>query len=131
MTPDSQRALVERYLAAYNAFDIPGMLAVLDPEIEFTNLSQGTETARASGAAEFQALAEHAAALFERREQRVTSYAADGDRVTVGIAYEGVLASTLPPGLPAALQPGGVLRLTGTSTFHFRDDRIVRIVDES
>ena len=131
MTPDPHRQLVERYLAAYNAFDVDGMLATLDPAIEFENVADRVVTARASGLAEFRALAEQAAALFARREQRITSWTVEGARVVVGIAYEGVLASTLPPGLPPGMEPGATLRLTGRSTFHFRDGRIVRIVDES
>lgn len=131
MTTDPHRLLVERYLAAYNAFDVPGMLATLDPAIEFENVADRVVTARASGIAEFRALAEQAAALFARREQRITSWAPEGARVVVGIAYEGVLAATLPPGLPPEFEPGGTLRLAGRSTFHFRDGLIVRIVDES
>lgn len=129
--PDPHRLLVERYLAAYNAFDVDGMLATLDPAIEFENVVDRGVTARASGLAEFRALAEQAAGLFAQREQRITSWVAEGARVVVGIAYEGVLASTLPPGLPPGLEPGGTLKLTGRSTFHFRDGRIVHIVDES
>ena len=131
MTPDPHRALIDRYLIAYNALDVPGMLAVLDPRIEFENVSQGAVTARASGLAEFRALAERAAAMFQRRQQRITSYEADAESATVGIDYEGVLAATLPPGLPPTLQPGGVVRLRGKSTFRFRAGRIARIVDES
>lgn len=131
MTPDPHRLLVERYLAAYNAFDVDGMLATLDPAIEFENVAGRVVTARASGLAEFRALAEQAAALFAHREQRITSWAVEGARVVAGIAYEGVLASTLPPGLPPGMEPGATLRLSGRSTFHFRDGRIVRIVDES
>jgi ketosteroid isomerase-like protein len=137
MTHDSHRALVERYLAAYNAynaynaFDADGMLALLDPAVEFENASGGTVTARASGLAEFRALAEQAAALFARREQRLTDYAEAGAVAQVGIAYEGVLAATLPSGLPPGLEPGATIRLVGRSTFHVRDGRLARIVDES
>jgi ketosteroid isomerase-like protein len=131
MTPAAHRALIERYLAAYNAFDVGGMLSLLDPAVEFENVSGGAVTARSSGLAEFRALAEQAAALFAQREQRITDYAETGERATVGIAYEGVLASVLPPGLPAGFEPGATLRLAGRSTFHVRDGRIARIVDES
>ena len=131
MTQDPHRALVERYLAAYNAFDIPGMLETLTPDIAFENVAGGAVTSRVSGRDEFRVLAEQAAALFARREQRITGYDVAGETAVVGIAYEGVLAASLPPGLPPIFEPGGTLRLDGRSTFHFRDGRIARIVDES
>lgn len=126
---DPVRALIERYLAACGAFDVPAMLALLHPEITFENVSAGRVTARARGVDEFRALAEHAATLFTSREQTVRGYRATvapaGAIVDVG--YVGVLAADLGPELRA----GQVLRLTGRSTFAVRDGRIRRIVDES
>jgi len=127
MAADPHRALVERYLAAYNDFDIPGMLSVLDPAIEFRNLTNGAVTAAADGLEEFRKLAERAAELFRSRRQTVTSYVAVGDRAMAAVDYHGVLAADLSPELRA----GETLRLSGRSTFDFRDGRITRIVDES
>ncbi|HEY9515572.1 MAG TPA: nuclear transport factor 2 family protein [Gemmatimonadaceae bacterium] len=127
MPADPHRALVERYLNAYNSFDIPGMLSVLDPAIEFRNVTNGEITAAADGIEEFRKLAEHAAELFSSRRQTITSYAADGDRVTIAIDYHGVLAADLSPELRA----GDTLRLSGRSTFVVRDGRITSIIDES
>lgn len=124
---ERHRALVDRYLAAYNSFDVDGMLALLDPQVEFRNVAGGEVTARADGPDEFRLLAERAAALFSSRRQTVSSYVEDGDVATAGIDYEGVLAADMGPGLAA----GDTLRLKGRSTFHFRDGRIARIVDES
>jgi ketosteroid isomerase-like protein len=127
MAADPHRALVERYLTAYNDFDIPGMLAVLDPAVEFRNVANGEITATAEGIEEFRQLAEQGATLFRSRRQTVTDYAADGERATVGIDYVGVLAADLSPELRA----GETLRLSGRSTFVFRHGRIARIIDES
>ena len=124
---DSHRALIERYVAAYNALDVPGMLALLDPEVTFENVSGGQVTAAAHGREEFQALANHAATLFTSRCQTIRQYVATADGARVEIAYEGVLAADLGPELRA----GTTLRLTGQSTFAIRDGRIVRLVDES
>jgi ketosteroid isomerase-like protein len=63
-TEDPQHALIARYLAAYNAFDVPGMLALLHPDVTFENIASGQVTAAARGRDEFRALAEHAATLF-------------------------------------------------------------------
>jgi ketosteroid isomerase-like protein len=128
MTPvDSHRALVERYLAAYNAFDVPGMLALLHEDVTFENVAGGQVTASARGREEFRALAEHAATLFTSRRQTIREYRPTEEGAEVEIDYEGVLAADLGPELRA----GTTLRLAGRSAFTMRDARIVRLVDES
>jgi ketosteroid isomerase-like protein len=124
---DPHRALIERYLAAYNAFDVPGMLALLHPDVTFENVAGGEVTASASGRDEFRALAERAATLFASRRQTVRAYRSTGDGAEVDVDYEGVLAADLGPELRA----GATLRLAGRSAFAIRDGRIARIVDES
>jgi ketosteroid isomerase-like protein len=124
---DSRRALIERYIAAYNAFDVPGMLALLRPDVAFENVAGGRVTAAASGREEFRALAEHAATLFTSRRQAIREFVATADGAQVEIDYEGVLAADLGPDLRA----GTTLRLVGRSTFEIREGRIARIVDES
>lgn len=126
-TPDAHRALIERYLAAYNALDVPGMLAVLHDDVAFENLSAGQVTASAHGIGEFRTLAERAVTLFTSRRQTIRAYVPTGDGARIEIDYEAVLAADLGPGLGA----GETLRLRGRSTFGIRDGRIVRIVDES
>jgi ketosteroid isomerase-like protein len=124
---DAHRLLIERYVAAYNAFDVPGMLALLHPDVTFQNLSAGQVTASARGLEEFRQLAERAATLFSSRRQTVREYVPDGDGARVTIDYEGVLAADLGPDLRA----GETLRLVGHSTFRLRDGYIAHIVDES
>jgi ketosteroid isomerase-like protein len=124
---DPQRALVERYVAAYNAFDVPGMLSLLHPEVTFQNVAGGQVNATAHGIEEFRQLAERAVQLFSSRRQTIRRYAHDGDGAQIDIDYEGVLAADLGP----TLRAGGTLRLTGRSTFQFRDGLIIRIIDES
>ena len=126
-TNDPHRALIERYIAAYNACDVAGMLALLDPDVTFENVSGGQVTAATRGREEFRALAAHAATLFTSRRQTITQYASTADGAEVEIDYEGVLAADLGPELRA----GATLRLVGRSTFAIRNGRIARIVDES
>lgn len=126
-TDDPHRPLIERYVAAYNAFDVPGMLALLDPEVTFENVAGGQVTATAAGLAEFRALAERAASLFTSRRQTIRRYVSEPTGARVQIDYEGVLGADLGP----ALRAGDTLRLSGRSTFEVRGGRIARIVDES
>ena len=128
MLPDDpHRALIERYVAAYNAFDVPGMLALLHPDVTFQNVAAGEVTAQAHGLDEFRELAERAATLFASRRQTIRRYVPEGEGASIEIDYEGVLAADLGP----ALRAGDTLRLTGRSTFRVRDGRIASIVDES
>jgi ketosteroid isomerase-like protein len=123
----AHRAVVDRYLAAYNAFDVDGIVAAMHPDVEFEDVSSGRVTTSARGREELRALAERAVTLFRSRRQTIRDYAEDGDTARITIDYEGVLAADLGPGLRA----GDTLRLTGRSTFTLRDGLIVRLVDES
>lgn len=119
--------LVERYIAAYNRFDVDGMLALLAPGIRFENHAGGQLTAQADGIDGFRQLAEHAATLFREREQRVTARRSEAGRVVVEIAYRGVLAADIADGPKG----GSVLEMAGRSEFAFADGRISLIVDRS
>ena len=127
MREDEKRSLIERYLAAYNALDIDGMMAVIHPDVKFKNVSNGEVNASASGVDEFRKLAEQSKGLFLARKQTVMKFWAKDDQATVEVAYEGVLASDLPTGMKA----GETLRLSGRSEFTFRGGKIYRITDIS
>lgn len=119
--------LINRYLTAYNAFDVDGMLALLAPAVRFENYSGDNLTAAATGIGEFRQLAEQAKALFAQREQRITAIESRDDVLIAGIAYRGCLAADIPDG-PRA---GTVLDLSGCSEFSFEDGLIGKIVDRS
>ena len=127
MMTDPQRTLIDRYVAAYNAFDVAGMLAVLHPDVRFRNVSNGRETAATDGRDEFRALAKRGLEIFRSRRQTIREYYSDGERAWITVDYQGVLAKDLGPGLAA----GDTLRLTGRSAFAFRDGLIVDLLDES
>ena len=127
MMIDPQRTLIDRYVAAYNAFDVAGMLAVLHPDVRFRNVSNGQETAATDGRDEFRALAKRGLEIFRSRRQTIREYYTDGERAWITVDYQGVLAKDLGPGLTA----GDTLRLTGRSAFGFRDGLIVDLLDES
>ena len=127
MNEDNKQSLIERYLEAYNTFDIEGMMSVIHPDIEFKNVNGGEVNATASGADEFRKLAEQSKGLFSMRKQTITSFETKDDQAFIGIDYEGVLASDFPNGMKA----GEILRLNGRSEFAFRDGKIYRITDIS
>jgi ketosteroid isomerase-like protein len=121
----SQRELIERFIAAYNAFDIEGMVAHLSPDVRFENYSGDNLTAATNGITEFRQLAEESKSLFSEREQRISSIQFDGRTAIVTIEYRGRFAVDVPNG-PRA---GEVIELRGTSEYSFRDGRITKIID--
>ena len=127
MNTDEKRSLIDRYIAAYNSFDLDGMLAVLHPDVEFRNVTGGEVNVSTSGAEEFQRVAEQSKGMFVSRHQEITRFQSSTDTAGADIRYEGVLACDLPNGTKA----GETLRLEGRSEFRFRDGRIDRIIDYS
>jgi len=127
MIEAGQKDLIDRYLAAYGAFDIEGMLAQLDPDIRFENYSGGQLTAFATGMEEFRRLAEQSKGLFSEREQRVTDLVQSGATLVAEIAWRGRIAADIPGGPPA----GTLLEMRGRSEFAFGPGGITSIVDRS
>jgi hypothetical protein len=127
MDDEAKRALIERYIEAYNTFDVEGMLALIDTEIEFKNVSGGQVDATANGLDEFRPLAEQARGLFTSRRQTMTRFEANDTGVSIEVTFEGVPALDLPNGMKS----GQTLRLKGRSEFAFRDGKICRIMDIS
>ena len=127
MDAHAKRSVIERYIDAYNAFDVDGMLSVIHPDIEFKNVSGGEVNATASGVDEFRQLAEYSKKLFSSRKQTILSFREEQDQVFIDISYEGVLAADLPNGMKA----GETLCLCGQSEFTFRGTKICRITDIS
>jgi len=127
MDSDEKRALIERYLDAYNSFDIERMMEVVHSDIEFVNFSGEEVTASASGRSAFLSLAEQSKRLFASRKQTITKFEHGAEGALVEIAYTGVL----PEDLPSGKKGGETLRLTGRSEFEFRDGKICRLSDYS
>lgn len=121
------RMIVDRYIAAYNALDVDGMLAVLHPEIEFRNISGGVITVSVSGAGQFREIAEQGKNLFSSRRQEVVGFQSTGTVAIAEISFKGVLAADLPDGRRA----GEILEVDGRSEFGVRDGRIDRLTDYS
>ena len=124
---DRTKALIEQFLGAYNRFEIDGMMELVDPEIEFRNVSGGDVDTAAIGQDEFRELAEQSAFLFSSRKQTPTNFRAEGEAVSVDIDFAGTLATDIPDGMKA----GEELRVAGRSEFVFRDDKIFRLTDYS
>lgn len=124
---DIQKKIIERYIRAYNSFDVEGMTCELQAEVIFENVSNGNVDLSTHGIDAFREQAEAARGYFTRREQKITSWNFHDGTVTVDIDYEAALAVALPNGLKA----GDLLRLKGQSVFEFRSNKITKIQDRS
>ncbi|MFB9328869.1 nuclear transport factor 2 family protein [Paenibacillus aurantiacus] len=127
MTYDNAKTIIERYLEAYNAFDIEGMLDLLHEGIVFRNVVSGEANMETQGIRDFRKLAEQSAALFASRCQQALHYRDTPDGIEVEIDYAAVLAADLPNGLRAGEQR----KLKGKSVFGISEGKIVRIEDYS
>jgi ketosteroid isomerase-like protein len=127
METKAKKNLIERFVRAYNSFDVDGMMALMHPECSFQNISGGQVTASAAGIRQFRELAEKSKALFSSRSQTITAYKFEPESVTVDIDYQGVLCVDLPNGS----QAGQTLKLRGKSVFRFRDGLIYELIDQS
>jgi hypothetical protein len=127
MKQEEMKETIDRYIDAYNKFDIDAMILVLASDIRFENVSGGEINAKTSGKIEFEALARRSAQLFTSRRQKVTTTKIVGDKAFVEIEFEGVLAQDLPNGLKA----GEKMVLRGTSEFVFVNGLVSSIIDRS
>jgi ketosteroid isomerase-like protein/GNAT superfamily N-acetyltransferase len=127
MTASNLQQLVQDYVAAYNRFDVAGMLAPLHDDVVFRNISDGEVSLTTTGKESFRQQAEQATRYFSQRTQRITDWQISGRRVEVTIDYQAVAAIEFPNGL----QPGDTLSLVGRSVFEFEDGKIISITDFS
>ncbi|MEM9428345.1 MAG: nuclear transport factor 2 family protein [Pseudomonadota bacterium] len=111
---------VAAYIDAYNARDVPRLMATLSEDVEFQNISGGVLTAEATDKAGFEALAIQGASMFASRRQTVLSAITVGRTTHLESGFEGVLA-----------EGGETISLKGASAFDIIDGKITRVVDES
>ncbi|MCW3792945.1 MULTISPECIES: nuclear transport factor 2 family protein [Paenibacillus] len=127
MENSNLKDLIEKYLTAYNTFNIDGMIGVLNENIHFRNISKGEVNSETKGIQEFRTLAEQSIQVFSQRRQVIKNITFAGDKAEVDIDYEGVLSSDLPNGMKA----GETLKLQGKSIFQMKDKKLILIEDHS
>jgi ketosteroid isomerase-like protein len=127
METTAPKQLVEAYIAAYNRFDVAGMLAPLHEDVVFRNVSNGEVSLTTNGKEAFRQQAAQATQYFSEREQRVTDWQVNDQQVEVAINYKAVAAIAFPNGL----QPGDTLQMQGKSIFEIENGQIISIEDIS
>lgn len=121
------RALIDRYIDAYNRMDVDAMLATMHREVIFENYSAGMLSVRTVGIDELRHLAESSKHLFASRHQTITGYSEAAGVAHAQIAFEGVFAVDLPNGVRA----GQRIAMPGRSEFRVLDGLLIHIADHS
>lgn len=121
------RALVDRYIDAYNRMDVAAMLATMQDEVVFENYTAGVLALRTIGIAELRHLAESSRHLFSMRRQTIIAWREADGCGYASIHFEGSFAVDLPNGVRA----GQSIALEGRSEFHQHDGKLIYIADYS
>jgi len=119
MTSLDQSELIEAYVAAYNRFDVDGMMAGLSEGVTFRHMQKGETLVTLEGRDALRDMAEDAAKAFAERKQTVLGMDRRGDDVVVEIAFV------------ARLHDGPRVEGKGRSTFTITDGQIIAIRDEA
>ncbi|MGY6521859.1 MAG: nuclear transport factor 2 family protein [Mongoliitalea sp.] len=127
MEPLSPAKLVESYIEYYNEMNVWGMLSCLHDDIVFENYSKGVLMLRLEGIQAFEIQAEKACTFFNWRKQTILNWQISENEIVITIDYHAQLAMDFS----SRMKAGDELKLTGTSTFHFKDGLISSIKDES
>lgn len=127
MISEENKAIIRKYIVAYNSYDIESMMALLHEEVVFRNFSNGEMDAETVGIQAFRDLAEKSAEIFSSRSQTVTDINIVDEKTEVQIEYEAILAVDLPNGLKA----GEKIQLQGKSVFGILEGKISLIEDYS
>ena len=118
---------IQAYIEAYNAKDIPQMLALVDDQLIFENISNTSGSTRTTSRDEFQQLALQSVNYFSERKQVIRFLVLGLDSAAIEIEYQATLAQDLPNGLRAGQQ----IQLRGVSIFELKDGKFTRISDYS
>ncbi|MCK8490407.1 nuclear transport factor 2 family protein [Spirosoma sp. RP8] len=118
---------IQAYINAYNAKDIPALLALLDEQIFFENISNSSGITQTTSKQAFEQLALQSADYVAERKQVVRFMVVSATAAAVEIDYSATLATDLPNGLKA----GDTIRLRGVSIFEMKHKKFTRISDYS
>ncbi|GGH27183.1 nuclear transport factor 2 family protein [Paenibacillus segetis] len=127
MVGEESYKIIQDYIKAYNAFDVEGMVSLLNKDIKFRNISNGEVNTETQGIQKFRELAEESIKIFSSRRQTIIDCLYVEDRVEVEIDYEGIVAIDLPNGLKV----GDKIQLQGKSIFKIEQGKLSLIEDHS
>ena len=121
------KAIVEKYIEAYNTFNIEDMLSCFLQTATFENISNSSGSVVVQGIYEIEKLANKSKEFFISRKQEVLRLHEGKDFIVAEILYKAVLNIDFSD----TLKKGDNLKLKGVSIFEFKNGKINRLVDFS
>jgi hypothetical protein len=122
-----REAIISNYIEGYNNFDIEQMTKDFSEVIIFQNIQNGKVSMTLNGMDAFKKQAKEAISYFSQRKQIVVSFNHFPDNTEIEIEYYGVLAMDFANGM----KNGQEISLQGKSIFTFKENKIIRLIDES
>ena len=119
--------IFQRYLRAYNSFDVDAMLQLISDDVCFENYSNGALTASASNKHQFKELADKGKWFFDARKQEIVSMRPTVEGLEAKIRFSGKLSAEAAKALGAS----SYVEIDGTSEVEFRGGKIQKLVDRS
>lgn len=117
--------VVTRYLAAFNARDVEGMLAALSDNIRFRNIENDDVNVDIIGLMAFEHLARESAAAFRTRSLTPSGVIIAGPHIAFNAHFVGVLDRAAGE----ALKAGQNIEMDGQSYIRVEHDFITEITD--
>lgn len=125
MNIEEKRSVIDRYVHAFNSFDVDTMVSVLHPEISYTCISNGTTVFSAAGIEEFRTLGELWQKLFSSRKLTVIELYEKANLTILEISCSAVWAIESPDGMKA----GETLVQEGVAEISFREEKLLGIIE--
>jgi len=119
--------VINGYIGAYNAMDVPGMLSFLHENITFHTVTHGIYGLSVHGHDEFGQLAVRSLTIFKSRKQTMSQTVFETDTANADIDYIGTLAQDMN----AFGKAGETITFKGRSKFVFKDGLIHVLTDYS
>jgi hypothetical protein len=85
MKQQEMKDIIDKYIQAYNSFDIDGMLTLMHNDVEFKNVSGGNINLTTNSIKELRSAAEQAKSIFESRYQKINKYNFENDTASIEI----------------------------------------------
>ncbi|MDR6197426.1 steroid delta-isomerase-like uncharacterized protein [Siphonobacter sp. BAB-5404] len=127
ITTVMNKELIEKYIEAYNSKNVPGMIALLEDDVLFENVSNASEGITTHTKVEFERLAVQSLAYFSERKQTIRFITESQNSIAIEIDYQATFAADFPDPTKAGQQ----LNLRGVSVFEIKEGKITRISDYS
>jgi hypothetical protein len=126
MDNEKKEIIIQNYLAAFNNFDLEGMMADFGEGILFKNVSKHHEELESYGITTFKKQAIFARKIFSSRKQLPLAFYHENERTLVDISYEATIGMDLPNGM----KEGQKIQMSGKSIFEFEEGKITVLTDE-